>query len=37
VLHLPDNGALYHPELAFLTIGDLYTMSPGEAAVACRC
>jgi L-ascorbate metabolism protein UlaG (beta-lactamase superfamily) len=27
---------LYHPELAFLPIGDLYTMSPKEAAVACR-
>ena len=27
---------LYHPELAFLPIGDLYTMSPREAAVACR-
>ncbi len=27
---------LYHPELAFLPIGDLYTMSPQEAAVACR-
>jgi L-ascorbate metabolism protein UlaG (beta-lactamase superfamily) len=26
---------LYHPELAFLPIGDLYTMSPREAAVAC--
>ena len=27
---------LYGPELAFLPIGDLYTMSPREAAVACR-
>jgi L-ascorbate metabolism protein UlaG (beta-lactamase superfamily) len=27
---------LYQPELAFLPIGDLYTMSPREAAVACR-
>ena len=27
---------LYHPELAFLPIGDLYTMSPHEAAAACR-
>jgi L-ascorbate metabolism protein UlaG (beta-lactamase superfamily) len=27
---------LYHPELAFLPIGDFYTMSPREAAVACR-
>jgi len=27
---------LYHPELAFLPIGDLYTMSPKEAALACR-
>jgi L-ascorbate metabolism protein UlaG (beta-lactamase superfamily) len=27
---------LYHPELAFLPIGDLYTMSPYEAALACR-
>ena len=27
---------LYHPELAFLPIGDLYTMSPHEAALACR-
>jgi len=27
---------LYHPELAFLPIGDLFTMSPREAAVACR-
>jgi L-ascorbate metabolism protein UlaG (beta-lactamase superfamily) len=26
---------LYHPELAFLPIGDLYTMSPKEAALAC--
>jgi len=27
---------LYHPELAFLPIGDLYTMSPREAALAAR-
>ena len=27
---------LYQPELAFLPIGDLFTMSPREAAVACR-
>jgi L-ascorbate metabolism protein UlaG (beta-lactamase superfamily) len=27
---------LYHPDLAFLPIGDLYTMSPREAAVACN-
>jgi L-ascorbate metabolism protein UlaG (beta-lactamase superfamily) len=27
---------LYHPELAMLPIGDLYTMSPNEAALACR-
>jgi len=27
---------IYHPELAFLPIGDLFTMSPREAAVACR-
>jgi len=27
---------LYHPELAFLPIGDLYTMSPLEAALACK-
>ncbi len=27
---------LYRPGLAFLPIGDLYTMSPKEAAVACR-
>jgi L-ascorbate metabolism protein UlaG (beta-lactamase superfamily) len=27
---------LYKPELAFLPIGDLYTMSPHEAALACR-
>jgi L-ascorbate metabolism protein UlaG (beta-lactamase superfamily) len=26
---------LYHPELAILPIGDLFTMSPREAAVAC--
>jgi L-ascorbate metabolism protein UlaG (beta-lactamase superfamily) len=27
---------LYRPELAFLPIGDLYTMGPQEAAMACR-
>lgn len=27
---------LYRPELAFLPIGDLYTMDPREAAYACR-
>lgn len=27
---------LYQPELAFLPIGDLYTMGPKEAALACR-
>jgi L-ascorbate metabolism protein UlaG (beta-lactamase superfamily) len=27
---------LYHPELAILPIGDLFTMSPKEAALACR-
>jgi len=27
---------LYQPELAILPIGDLYTMSPREAALACR-
>ena len=27
---------LYKPELVFLPIGDLFTMSPREAAVACR-
>ena len=27
---------LYQPELAFLPIGDLYTMSPREAALACE-
>ncbi len=26
---------LYHPELAFLPIGDFYTMGPKEAALAC--
>lgn len=29
-------GEIHQPELAFLPIGDLYTMSPREAAVACR-
>ncbi len=27
---------MYEPELIFLPIGDLFTMSPREAAVACR-
>lgn len=27
---------LYHPEIAFLPIGDLFTMSPREAALACQ-
>ena len=27
---------LYHPDLAFLPIGDLFTMGPREAAMACR-
>jgi L-ascorbate metabolism protein UlaG (beta-lactamase superfamily) len=27
---------LYHPELAFVPIGDLFTMGPAEAAMACR-
>lgn len=27
---------LYRPELVFMPIGDLYTMSPREAALACR-
>jgi L-ascorbate metabolism protein UlaG (beta-lactamase superfamily) len=27
---------LYKPELAFLPIGDFYTMGPREAALACR-
>jgi len=27
---------LYHPDLAFLPIGDFYTMGPAEAALACR-
>ncbi len=29
-------GELYHPELAILPIGDLFTMGPREAAKACR-
>ena len=33
-MHLVEQ--LYHPDLAFLPIGDLYTMSPREAAVACK-
>jgi hypothetical protein len=31
-----SSSSSYHPELAFLPIGDLFTMSPREAAVACR-
>jgi L-ascorbate metabolism protein UlaG (beta-lactamase superfamily) len=27
---------LYRPDLAFLPIGDLFTMGPREAALACR-
>ena len=27
---------LYRPELAFLPIGDLFTMDPAQAALACR-
>jgi L-ascorbate metabolism protein UlaG (beta-lactamase superfamily) len=33
-MHLIEQ--LYHPELAFLPIGDLFTMSPREAAVASK-
>ena len=33
-MHLIEQ--LYHPELAFLPIGDLFTMSPREAAVAAK-
>jgi L-ascorbate metabolism protein UlaG (beta-lactamase superfamily) len=33
-MHLIEQ--LYHPELAFLPIGDLFTMSPREAALACK-
>jgi L-ascorbate metabolism protein UlaG (beta-lactamase superfamily) len=29
-------GDMYHPTLAFLPIGDLYTMGPEQAAVACE-
>jgi L-ascorbate metabolism protein UlaG (beta-lactamase superfamily) len=29
-------GELYQPEIALLPIGDLFTMSPREAAVAAR-
>jgi L-ascorbate metabolism protein UlaG (beta-lactamase superfamily) len=29
-------GELFHPELAFLPIGDLFTMDPHQAARACR-
>lgn len=33
-MHLIEQ--LYHPELVFLPIGDLFTMGPREAAMACR-
>ncbi len=33
-MHLIEQ--LYHPELAMLPIGDLFTMGPREAAVACK-
>ncbi|HYW45179.1 MAG TPA: metal-dependent hydrolase [Bryobacteraceae bacterium] len=33
-MHLIEQ--LYHPELAFLPIGDLFTMSPAEAALAVK-
>jgi L-ascorbate metabolism protein UlaG (beta-lactamase superfamily) len=33
-MHLVEQ--LYHPDLVFLPIGDLYTMGPREAAVACK-
>jgi L-ascorbate metabolism protein UlaG (beta-lactamase superfamily) len=33
-MHLIEQ--LYHPELVILPIGDLFTMSPREAAVACK-
>jgi L-ascorbate metabolism protein UlaG (beta-lactamase superfamily) len=33
-MHLVEQ--LYHPDLAFLPIGDLYIMSPREAAMACK-
>jgi L-ascorbate metabolism protein UlaG (beta-lactamase superfamily) len=33
-MHLIEQ--IYHPELAFLPIGDLFTMSPREAAVAAK-
>jgi L-ascorbate metabolism protein UlaG (beta-lactamase superfamily) len=29
-------GEMYHPEIAFLPIGDLYTMGPEQAAKACE-
>lgn len=29
-------GEMYRPELAFLPIGDFYTMDPAQAARACR-
>lgn len=29
-------GEIYHPEIAFLPIGDLYTMGPDTAAIAAR-
>jgi L-ascorbate metabolism protein UlaG (beta-lactamase superfamily) len=28
-------GEIYRPEIAFLPIGDLYTMGPDQAALAC--
>jgi L-ascorbate metabolism protein UlaG (beta-lactamase superfamily) len=33
-MHLIEQ--LYHPELAILPIGDLFTMGPREAALACK-
>jgi L-ascorbate metabolism protein UlaG (beta-lactamase superfamily) len=33
-MHLIEQ--IYHPTLAFLPIGDLYTMGPREAAIACK-
>ena len=30
-------GEMYTPEIAFLPIGDHYTMGPDAAARACRC
>lgn len=29
-------GEIYHPQIAFLPIGDLYTMGPEQAAKACE-